>query len=274
MIDSHQHFWQYSAKEYGWISETMPALRRDFLPADLLQEQKNLGFRGSIAVQARQSLAETEWLLKLADAEARILGVVGWVDLCSPKLSDQLDIFIHNPKFKGVRHVVQDEPDDRIMLKPDFLRGLSLLEFANLSYDLLVYPRQLPSAIEVARRFPRLRLVLDHIAKPPIKTGELLPWSGQIAELAGYPNVFCKVSGMVTEADWKSWKPGDFDRYLDCVTRAFGPERLMFGSDWPVCTLAGSYGQVYEIARNFYKGFSAGENKAIFELNAARFYQC
>ena len=274
MIDGHQHFWTYDPGEFAWISEAMRAIRRDFLPPELERAQAAFAFTGSISVQARQSLAETEWLLKLASENARILGVVGWVDLCSDDLGAQLDRFTADAKFKGVRHVVQDEPDDRFMLRPDFLRGLGLLEVAGLSYDLLVFPRQIGAAIEVARRFPNLRLVLDHLGKPSILTGELQPWALQIAELASCPNVFCKVSGMVTEADWKGWKAADFDRYLDTVTREFGPERLIFGSDWPVCTLAASYTQVYETAADFYRGFSHGERKAIFGLNAARFYRC
>ena len=246
-LDSHQHFWRYDAAQYPWIPAGSP-LQRDWLPADLAALQGPLGFGGSIAVQARQSLAESHWLLGLADADPRILGVVGWVDLQSDSVEESLAMLAAHPKFVGVRHVVQDEPDDRFLLRPAFLRGLGRLRAHGLTYDLLVYPRQLPAAIEVVRQFPEQPFVLDHIAKPLIRDGMVSPWREQIRELARFPNVCCKVSGMVTEADHRSWKPDQFHPYLDVVLEAFGPGRLLFGSDWPVCLLAASYPEVLELA--------------------------
>ncbi|MFO1459254.1 MAG: amidohydrolase family protein [Verrucomicrobiota bacterium] len=273
-LDSHQHFWRCDAAQYPWIPAGSP-LERDWLPADLVALQEPLGFGGSIAVQARQSLAESHWLLGLADADPRILGVVGWVDLQSESVEESLVALARHPKFVGVRHVVQDEPDDRFLLRPAFLRGLGCLRGQGLTYDLLVYPRQLPAAIEVVGRFPDQPFVLDHIAKPLIRDGVLAPWSEQIRELARFPNVCCKVSGMVTEADHRSWKPDQFHPYLDVVLEAFGPGRLMFGSDWPVCLLAATYPEVLELALGALvarAGWNAAEQDAFFQGNARRFY--
>lgn len=273
-LDSHQHFWRYDAAQYPWIPAGSP-LQRDWLPADLAALQGPLGFGGSIAVQARQSLAESHWLLGLADADPRILGVVGWVDLQSDSVEESLAMLAAHPKFVGVRHVVQDEPDDRFLLRPAFLRGLGRLRAHGLTYDLLVYPRQLPAAIEVVRQFPEQPFVLDHIAKPLIRDGMVSPWREQIRELARFPNVCCKVSGMVTEADHRSWKPDQFHPYLDVVLEAFGPGRLLFGSDWPVCLLAASYPEVLELATGALvarAGWTSAEQDAFFGGNARRFY--
>ncbi|MBL9175960.1 MAG: amidohydrolase family protein [Verrucomicrobiales bacterium] len=273
-LDSHQHFWRYDAGQYPWIPAGSP-LQRDWLPADLAALQAPLGFGGSIAVQARQSLAESHWLLGLADADPRILGVVGWVDLQSDSVEESLAALAAHPKFVGVRHVVQDEPDDRFMLRPAFLRGLGRLRAHGLTYDLLVYPRQLPAAIEVVRQFPEQPFVLDHIAKPLIRDGVVAPWCERIRELARFPNVCCKVSGMVTEADHRSWKPDQFLPYLDWVLEAFGPGRLMFGSDWPVCLLAATYPEVLELATEALvarAGWTAAEQDAFFQGNARHFY--
>jgi len=210
-------------------------IRRDFLPVDLKRELEKVKLDGSIAVQARSSLTESRWLLNLADHTPFIKGVVGWVDLLSERVEDQLAEFANHPKFSGVRHIVQDEPDDRFMLCPEFLRGISRLKRFNLTYDILIYPKQLPAAIKLVEKFPEQKFVLDHLAKPFIKAGELSPWDKQIRELAKSENVGCKVSGMVTEAKWNAWKPADFRPYLDVAFEAFGDDRLMFGSDWPVC---------------------------------------
>jgi L-fuconolactonase len=270
-IDSHQHFWRYCAAEYPWIPAGT-SLERDWLPQDLDALQKPLGFDGSVAVQARQSITESDWLLGLADAAPRILGVVGWVDLRSARVADDLERLARHPRFVGVRHVVQDEPDDAFLLRPDFLRGISLLRDFDLTYDLLVYPRQLPAVLRFVERFPSQPFVLDHLAKPFIKAGTLEPWKTQIRELAGFPNLLCKVSGMVTEADHAGWKAADFDPFLDTVFETFGPQRLMFGSDWPVCQLAASYEQVEGLVRNRVRGWSPADQAAFWGGNCARFY--
>ena len=272
-LDSHQHFWKYSAAEYPWIP-TGSALQRDWLPADLEALQTPLAFEGSIAVQAHQSVAEARWLLELAAQNPRIRGVVGWVDLRSDRVAESLAELSANPKFVGVRHVVQDEPDDLFLVRPEFVRGISQLKQFGLTYDLLIFPKQLPAAIQLVRQFPDQPFVLDHIAKPFIKAGALSPWRELIRELATFPNVCCKVSGMVTEADHRLWKPEDFIPFMEVVFEAFGPDRLMFGSDWPVCLLAAGYEQVFSLVRDFALKAApdAGAQEAIFGGNAERFY--
>lgn len=270
-IDAHQHFWRYDAAQYPWIPSGS-ALHRDWLPADLAALQAPLGFHGSIAVQARQSLAESDWLLGLADACPAVLGVVGWVDLRSPHVATDLERLARHPRFVGVRHVVQDEPDPDFMLQPDFLRGLGLLRQFKLTYDFLIFPHQLPAAIEVARRLPDQPFVLDHIAKPPIRDRGFEPWATHLRELARMRHVHCKVSGMVTEADWKQWRPEDFRPYLDLVFEAFGPTRLMYGSDWPVCLHAASYARAVELVDEYSTPLDSAQREALFGGNARRFY--
>lgn len=270
-LDSHQHFWSYSPSEYPWIPAGS-ALQRDWLPADLEPLQSPLGFDGSIAVQARQSLAESRWLLALAEADPRIKGVVGWVDLQNDRVEKQLVELAANPKFVGVRHVVQDEPDDRFLLRREFVRGLGKLRQFGLTYDLLIFPKQLPAAIELVRQFPEQPFVLDHIAKPFIRAGALSPWREQIGELAKLPNVLCKVSGMVTEADHQGWKPDDFRPFLDVIFAAFGEGRLMFGSDWPVCLLAASYAQTVGLVQDYAARLPAEKQARLFGETAAQFY--
>jgi L-fuconolactonase len=270
-IDSHQHFWRFNPADYDWMKPDWP-IRRDFLPADLERELRAHNLDGCVAVQARQSLAESRWLLDLADSASIIRGVVGWVDLRSPLVAKDLEEFTGHPKFVGVRHVVQDEPDDRFMLREDFRRGIATLRRFDLTYDLLVFPRQLPAAIALAQEFSEQPFVLDHLAKPQIKGGALSPWREQIQELAKLPNVACKVSGMVTEADWQHWRADDFKPYLDILFEAFGVNRLMFGSDWPVCLLAGSYERVFGLAENYVSRFGAGTKAKIFGANAVKFY--
>jgi L-fuconolactonase len=271
-IDSHQHFWKYDPAEYPWIRDDWP-VRRDCLPPELQALLIEAELNGSIAVQARQSLDETRWLLRLAEEHSFIKGVVGWVDLRAEHAARQLDELSNHSRFVGVRHVAQDEPDDHFLIQPDFLRGLALLESRGLVYDLLVYPRQLPASIEVARRFPGQSFVLDHIAKPFIRDGKLSPWREQIRELARFPNVSCKISGLVTEADWTAWQPEDFGPYLEVVFEAFGPERLMFGSDWPVCLLAGTYAQVFELMVAYAVQLSPRDRAKLFGENATRIYK-
>ncbi|MGH9504200.1 MAG: amidohydrolase family protein [Terriglobales bacterium] len=272
-IDAHQHFWVYQSREYDWIDDSMAALRRDFLPADLKPELERAGFDGCVAVQARQTIEETRWLLELAASSAFILGVVGWVDLQSPQIRSQLQALAEDSRLVGVRHVVQGEPDDRFLLRPGFLRGISAVEEFDLAYDILIYPRHLPVAAEFVSRFPRQRFVLDHLAKPPIKSGSLQPWKSGIRELAGFSNVYCKLSGLVTEADWQHWKPEDIRPYLDVAFECFGPQRLMIGSDWPVCTIAASYGGVMNLVQDYLVRYAAESREAIMGENAARFWK-
>ena len=272
-IDAHQHFWMYEQREYGWIDDAMTALRRDFLPADLKPELERSGFQGSVAVQARQTLEETQWLLELAERAPFILGVVGWVDLRSPRLRFELEPLAGKSKLVGVRHMVQSEPDERFLLQPDFLRGIAMLEEFDLAYDILIYPRHLPVAAEFAARFPRQRFVLDHLAKPPIKSGAVDIWARGIRGLASFPNVFCKVSGLVTEANWQVWKCEDMWPYLEVAFDCFGASRLMIGSDWPVCTVAAPYARVMDLVTDYLGKYPAEEREAVLGGNAATFWR-
>ena len=254
------------------MTDAMSDLKRDFLPHDLKLLIDPTGIEGTIAVQARQNLQENEWLLELSDSHEFIKGVVGWVDLKSPHLKEQLRTYSQHSKFKGVRHIIQDEPDDRFILDPDFLRGLSVLSEFDLTYDLLLYPKHLPFAIEAVNQFPGQKFVLDHIAKPLIKNGTLTPWDQDLRKLAKYENVDCKVSGMVTEACWKQWETADFTPYLDIVFDCFGPDRLMFGSDWPVSALSATYNQVHSIILEYIEQYSTEIQEKILGINAADFY--
>jgi L-fuconolactonase len=271
-IDAHQHFWKYNPATYGWINDAMPELKRDYLPDDLKPLLAANGFDGSIAVQARQDVDETFWLLDLANQNDFIKGVVGWVDLCSPQLPALLEKFANHPKLRGVRHILQDEPDDRHMLRPDFRRGIAQLHQHGLTYDLLLHPRHLPIAVQLVQEFPQQRFVLDHIAKPLIADNVLEPWDRDTRALARFENVWCKVSGMVTEARWKQWKPEDFRPYLDVVFEAFGAERLMIGSDWPVCTLSASYNKTMGLVMEYAKNFTPQQQELVLGRNCARFY--
>jgi L-fuconolactonase len=270
-LDSHQHFWRYDPVDYPWIGAGTP-LAQDRLPADLAPLLAEAGLEGCIAVQARQTLAESRWLLALADDSPLIKGVVGWVDLRASGVGTQLQALSAHPRFRGVRHVVQDEADDRFVLGADFQRGLAQLADFDLAYDLLIYPRQLPAAIELVRRFPNQRFVLDHIAKPAIRAGILSPWQEQIRELAAAPNVLCKISGLVTEADHARWQPGDFEPFLETIFTAFGPDRLMYGSDWPVCLLAATYARQHALITGYVRRHAPAAEAAIFGGNAGRFY--
>ncbi len=271
-IDAHQHFWKYNNRDYGWMGAQMGVLRRDFLPEDLLPLMKEGGFDGSVAVQARQSLEETRWLLELADRAPQIVAVVGWVDLRSPHVVSQLEAIASHPKLRGVRHVVHDECDDRFLLRDDFLRGISELAVFGLTYDLLLFPRHLAVACDFVARFPRNLFVLDHIGKPLIRSRQITDWARDVRRLAGFPNVYCKLSGMVTEADWSAWQPRDFVPYLDVILEFFGAARLMIGSDWPVCTVAASYGETMKLVRDYLSRLTGEEQEAVLGGNAARFY--
>jgi L-fuconolactonase len=271
-IDAHQHFWIYEPQEYAWLDETMATLRRDFLPAELRPLLEKDGFQGSVLVQVRQSLEETRWMLELAARHQFILGVVGWVDLRSPRLRVDLEALAGAPKLVGIRHIVQAEADD-FLLRPDFLRGVSLLEEFDLAYDLLIYPRHLPVAAEFVRRFPRQRFVLDHLAKPPVKSAAVDEWARGIRELASFPNLYAKVSGLVTEADWQAWKPDDFRPYLDVAFESFGASRLMMGSDWPVCRVAASYERTVNLVKEYLGKYLPEEREAVLGGNAAKFWR-
>ncbi len=272
-IDAHQHFWLYNKRDYSWINDRMTTLQRNYLPADLQPELTETGFGGSIVVQARQTVEETRWLLQLAGRYDFIKGVVGWVDLCSEsELKRQLDEFSKSGKLAGVRHVVHDEPEDNFMLRDDFLKGISLLREYNLTYDLLLFPKHLTVAREVVSMFPEQRFVLDHIAKPLIRDQVFNPWEEDITRLAEHANVWCKLSGMVTEADWKNQKPADFRPYLDIVFKAFGTGRIMAGSDWPVCLLAGEFKDVIGIINGYISDMSDDIREKILGLNCIDFY--
>jgi L-fuconolactonase len=271
-IDAHQHFWQYDPSVHGWIDDDMQVLKKDFMPLDLEPILDKNGIEGCVAVQADQTEQETEFLLKLADEYDFIKGVAGWLDLQANDIEKKLNRYHQHQFLKGLRHTVQDEPDDRFLLRPDFLRGMQTLQSFDLTYDLLIFPRHLPIAVEFASKFPDQKFVLDHIAKPDIKNHKIKPWKKGIKELTGHPNMYCKVSGMVTEADWKNWKPENFRPYLDVIFDSFGPEKIMFGSDWPVCTLAASYEQVLEIVINYIQQFPPAEQQKIMGENARNFY--
>ena len=271
-IDAHQHFWNYSAAEYPWIGAGLERLARDYLPSDLEPLLAAKQIDGSVAVQARQSVEESLWLLALAKAHPLVKGVIGWVDLRSDRVGDELRVLAANPTFVGVRHVVQDEPDPRFVLGEGFIRGLRQLRQHGLTYDLLLYPSQLPAAVELVALLPEQPFVVDHLAKPRIATGEIADWDRDIRAIARHENVCCKVSGMVTEAVRQGWRRDDFTPYLDVVLEAFGPERLMFGSDWPVCLLAGEYADVAAIPRDYFSRLSATEQRMVWGDTAARFY--
>jgi len=272
IIDAHHHFWQYSPQEYGWISDAMAVLKRDFLPPDLEQEIRQVGINGVVSVQARQSLRETQWLLELADKHDFIRGVVGWVPLVSMDLACELGKLAGRTKLKAVRHVLQDEPDDNYMLRPEFDRGISLLKDHGLRYDILIFERHLKQSIQLVDRHPELTFILDHVAKPRIRENVVSPWREHMKELANRPNVYCKISGMATEADHANWTDTQLRPYMQTALEAFTPRRLMFGSDWPVCLLAAPYKRWNETVTNFIAPLSDGERSRIMGGTAIEAY--
>jgi L-fuconolactonase len=273
VIDSHHHFWHYTAEDYGWIPPEWSRIRHDFLPPDLATEIAAAGVDGVVTVQARQSLEETEWLLDLAGRHAFIRGVVGWAPLIDPAVESHLDRFATSPKLRSLRHVLQGESDDAYMLRADFNRGIAALTRRGLAYDILILERHLPVTITFVDRHPNQVFILDHIAKPRIASGELEPWARNIRELARRPHVSCKLSGMVTEADVTTWTPAQLQPYFDVVIEAFGARRLLFGSDWPVCLAGVGYAHWKTTVANALRSLSVTEQAAIFGDNAQTFYR-
>jgi L-fuconolactonase len=272
-IDSHHHLWQYQQQEYVWMSDEMGSLRRNFLLPDLEKTLRASGIDGAITVQARQSLEETRWLLDIAERAGIIRGVVGWVPLHDPELAKYLDEFAPDPKLSGVRHVLHDEPDDCYMLRDDFNRGIALLPRYGLVYDILIFERHLPQTIQFVDAHPNQVFVVDHLAKPRIRAREISPWRERMCDLAQREHVYCKLSGMVTEANWHSWTPVEFQPYFDVVLEAFGPKRLMFGSDWPVLNLAADYPAWVSIVGNLLAALSHTEQTRIWGETAVEAYR-
>jgi L-fuconolactonase len=271
-IDAHHHLWRYSPAEYGWIDETMEMIRRDFLPHDLLAEIQAAAVDGTVAVQARQTLDETEWLLDLADATPEIRGVVGWAPIAGEEFPGVMERFDGREKLKGLRHVIQAERDENYILREDFNSGIRALKGSGLVYDILIFERHLPQTIEFVDGHPDQVFVLDHIGKPAIAGGLVEPWATRLCKLAERPNVWCKVSGLVTETDWKGWTPESLKPYLDTVVEAFTPQRLMAGSDWPVCLVASGYTQWWNTLRTYFSNFSEAERNAVFGGNSVAVY--
>jgi len=271
-IDAHHHLWRYSPEEYGWIDDAMLMLRRDFLPEELTAEMWAAGVDGAIAVQARQTIEETRWLLDMAERTDAIRGVVGWAPIATAGFAEAIEELRGRPKLKGLRHIVQAEWDE-FLLREDFNRGITAMLGSGLVYDVLIYERQLLPAIQFVDRHPEQMFVLDHIAKPRIREAVLEPWASRLRELARRKNVVCKVSGLVTEADWEAWTPQTLRPYLDVVVEAFGPRRLMVGSDWPVCLVACGYRQWFDVLGEYFRGFSELEREAIFGMTAKQVYR-
>ena len=271
-IDAHQHFWHYNPVRDAWITDEMDVIRRDFLPDDLLPHLKKNAIDGSVAIQADQSEEETRFLIALAREADFIKGVVGWIDLKAETLKERLEHVASIKQVKGFRHIVQAEPDG-FLSDPSFVAGVKMLGPFNYSYDLLIYPHQLIEAVSFVREIPETRIILDHLAKPAIKTGGLKEWGVNIRRLAAYENVACKISGMVTEADWQGWTEEDFYPYLDILLETFGTKRLLYGSDWPVCLVAASYDQQLSIVESYLSQLSERERNDMMGENAVRIYQ-
>jgi len=272
-IDAHHHLWNYNPAEYAWLDEAMQSLQRDFLPEDLLPGLRKTGIDGVVTVQARQSLEESTWLLNLAEHTPWMLGVVGWADLRSPRFQEQLAELARSPRLKALRHVVQGEADPEFLHGEAFNRGISDLARHGLAYDILILGRQLPQAIRFVDRHPNQVFILDHLAKPDARNFALEPWRARIQELARRPQVYCKLSGLVTEAQWDTWTAGQLHPYFETVLEAFGPQRLLFGSDWPVCLVASSYERWHQLVSEWIAALSEGERKAIMGDTARKVYR-
>ena len=272
-IDAHQHFWTYHPVRDSWISEEMKAIRKNFLPEDLQPLLQHHRFDGCVVVQSDQSEEENEFQLSNAAAHQFVKGVVGWVDLQADNIEDRLNHYSHFPLMKGFRHVLQGEPDRALMLKPAFMRGISKLEQHGFTYDILIFEDQLQHIPSLVTSFPNQPFVIDHIAKPGIKKGSFTGWKSAMTTVATYDNVYCKISGMVTEADWQHWTKEDFYPYLDVLVQTFGIHRIMFGSDWPVCLVAASYERMLAIVQDYFAAFSQHEQSLFFGGNATKFYK-
>lgn len=271
-IDAHQHFWHYNPKKHEWIEDNMAVIRKDFLPSDLLPILQQNNFDGCIAVQADQNEIETEFLIDLASKHNFIKGVVGWVDLKADNIQERLDYFKQFEIIKGFRHVLQNEVPE-FMLEASFLNGINALQEFNYTYDILIFPQQLNAAFKLVKKYPTQRFVIDHIAKPYIKHGLIAHWKKDIELIAKHENVHCKISGMVTEAEYENWQSSDFLPYLDTVVNAFGTKRIMYGSDWPVCLVAATYKEMLQVVENYFNSFSETEQEDLFGKNAQNFYQ-
>jgi L-fuconolactonase len=271
-IDAHHHLWRYNPLEYGWIDDEMAALRRDFLTKDLIEAMASADVDGTVAVQARQTLEETRWLLDLADDCEAIRGVVGWAPIAGEDFPGCMEEFDGREKLKGLRHVIQSEKDEHYILREDFNSGIRTMLGSGLVYEILIYERHLPQTIEFVDEHPEQVFVLDHVAKPLIAGGVMEPWAARMRELGQRENVWCKVSGLVTEADWKTWSPEKLRPYLDVAVEAFGPARLMSGSDWPVCLVASGYAKWWDVLRDYFAGFSEAERAAVFGGTAIEVY--
>lgn len=273
-IDAHQHFWQLDRFDYRWLdAPNLAPIRRSFLPEDLKPELDAAGIDRCIFVQTQHNTEENRWVLDLAAAHPFIAGVVGWVDLASPACEEQVLALKDQPKFVGVRHVTQDEPDDDFIVRADVLRGLKVLAKHGVPFDLLFYVKHLRHAVTLAKMLPDLPMVIDHLGKPRIAERRTADWIDHFRAAGRHPNLYCKLSGMITEADWLHWQPADLKPYVQTALEAFGPERLMFGSDWPVCLLAGTYRQVVEALNEALGPISAAERARLFGATAAKFYR-
>ncbi len=272
-IDSHQHFWNYNPSKHVWINDSMAVLKKDFFPEDLEPLLKSCNFNGCIAVQASESEEENEFLLGLSHQSSIIKGIVGWIDLQSGNLSERLSYYKKFKKIKGFRHVIQDEPDIDFMLRPAFLNGIKKIKSFDYTYDILIFPQHLKNTYKLVKLNPEQSFVIDHIAKPEIRNNKIKDWKKDLSAIGGFSNVYCKISGMVTEAKWKEWRQDDFNIYMDTVVEIFGTDRIMYGSDWPVCTLSASYADIYKIVNDYFSSFSKQEQDNFFGLNAKRFYR-
>lgn len=272
IIDTHQHFWKYDPENYSWINDEMQVIRRDFLPGDLAVVLKENKVQGCVAVQADQTEAETDWLLELAAKNDFIKGVVGWVDLRSNAIEERLQHYAQFKKLKGFRHVLQGE-EPSFMLQESFLNGISKLNQFGFAYDILIFPQHLSAALQLVKQFPQQRFVIDHVAKPYIKDGKIDEWKTSMQQLAQHSNVYCKISGMVTEAEWKTWTADQLKPYIDVVVESFGIDRILYGSDWPVCLVASSYNKWIETVQNYFASFSIEDQQKVFSSNAINFYK-
>jgi L-fuconolactonase len=271
-IDAHQHFWHYAPTKHSWMSDSMSILKNDYLPPDLVPLLGNCGLNGCIAIQANQAEEENTFLLNLAEKHDSIKGIVGWVDLQSDNIEARLAYYQKFSLIKGFRHVIHDEANIDFMLCPAFLKGISLLKKYGYTYDILIFPEHLPNTLKLVAAFPNQPFVIDHIAKPLIKEGTVEPWQKSLKAVAQYKNVSCKISGMVTEANWKNWKQADFTPYMDTIIELFGIDRIMYGSDWPVCTLSATYEAQFRIVKDYFSTFTKTEQAHFFGGNAVRFY--